>query len=117
MLIGQTFFRHVSPDELLTFLVVANETGDVALSFEGYLWHTHAQMRGMTREEAVAQFLGELLGNKAVIATATIAGRVADVWVADDPAKPDRCKPDNEVITFRFWDGMPWRAGPFGKAS
>lgn len=118
-MVGLQPSRHVSPDGLLTFAVVVDEAGNVSLGFEGHPWHTHAdilaEIRGTTQEVAVAQFLDELLGNRAVIATATIAGRIADVWVSDDPAKPDPHKPDDEVIAFRFWDGTPWRPEPFGK--
>ncbi len=118
---SQQLSKHVSPDGLLTFVVAADEAGDVALGFEGYPWHTHAdilaEICGTTQKIAVAQFLDELLGSRAVIAIATIAGRIADVWVSDDPAKPDPHKPDDEAIAFRFWNGTPWRPEPFGKIS
>lgn len=116
----QQLTRHVSPDGLLTFVVVSDEAGDLALGFEGYPWHTHADVlaaiSGLPQDAAVAQFVGALLSNTAVIATSTIDGRLADVWVTDDPAKPDPYKPNNEVIAFRLWDGTPWRPSPSGEA-
>lgn len=106
--------RHVSPDGLLTFVVVADEGGDVALGFEGYPWHTHADilaaLSGTVPEVAVERFVAALLGNKAVIAVATVAGRIEDVWVSDDPLKADPHKPSDEAIELRSWDGTPWRA-------
>ena len=100
--------KYVSPDGSLTFLVI-REHGDVSLGFEGTPWHTHADilaaLSGLSQEDAVTQFVTSLLENKRVIATATVNGRVRDVWVTDDPAEVDIYKPENEVITFRLWDG------------
>ncbi len=103
--------RHVSPDGLLTFVVAVDEADDVTLGFKGYPWHTHADilaaLSGTSPKAAVEQFVSALLGNKAVIAVATVAGRIEDVWVSDDPLKADPHKLDGEVIAFRFWNGTP----------
>ena len=64
----------------------------------------------MRQQLGIGQFVDALLSNRAVIAISTVAGRIADVWVSDDPTKPDPYKPDDEVIAFRFWDGTPWRS-------
>jgi hypothetical protein len=100
--------KYVSPDGSLTFLVV-REHSDVSLGFEGTPWHTHADilasLSGLSQEDAVSQFVTSLLENKRAIAIATVNGRVRDVWVADDPAGVDIYKPEDEVITFRLWDG------------
>jgi hypothetical protein len=100
--------KYVSPDGALTFLVV-REHGDVSLGFEGTPWHTHADilasLSGLSQEDAVAQFVTSVLENKRAIAIATVNGRVRDVWVVDGPAAADVYKPEDEVITFRFWDG------------
>jgi hypothetical protein len=100
--------RYISPDGVLTFLVVYEE-GDVALGFEGTPWHTHADilaaLSGLPEDEAVAQCVDALLKNKSVVGIATIDGWVRDIWVADNPMAEDLYKPENETITFRFWDG------------
>ena len=105
--------RHVSPDDLLTFVVAVDEAGDVTLGFEGYPWHTHADILAAlsetAQEVAVEQFVAALLGNASVIAIATVACRIEDVWVSDDPSKKDPHKSASEVITHRFWDGTPWQ--------
>lgn len=110
----QQVSKHVSPDGLLTFVVAADEGGDVTLGFEGYSWHTHADilaaLSGTAPEVAVERFVGALLGNEVAIAVATVAGRIEDVWVSDDLLRADPYKPSDEVIEFRFWDGTPWRA-------
>jgi hypothetical protein len=71
--------KYVSPDGLLTFLVV-REHGDVSLGFEGTPWHTHADilasLSGLSQEEVVSQFVTSLLENKRAIAVATVNGRV-----------------------------------------
>ena len=110
----QQVSRYFSPDGLLTFVVVADGTGDVTLGFAGYPWHTHADilaaLSGTAPEAAGEQFVAALLGNKAAIAVATVAGRVEDVWVSDDPPVANPHKPFDEMIKFRFWDGTPWQS-------
>ena len=85
------------------------KSSDGHLGFEGTPWHTHADilasLSGLSQEDAVSQFVTSLLENKRAIAIATVNGRVRDVWVADDPAGVDIYKPEDEVITFRLWDG------------
>ena len=119
MTVSQQLSRHVSPDGLLTFVVVADGADDVSLGFEGHPWHTHAdilaEIRGTTQAAAVAQFLDELLESRAVIVIATVAGRIADVWVSDDPAEPDLHRPNDEGVAFRFWDGTLWKPEPLAK--
>lgn len=106
--------KHVSPDGLLTFVVATDGAGDVTLGFEGHPWHTHADilaaLSGTAPEVAVKRFVAALLGNKAVIVVATVAGRIEDVWVSDDPSEADPHKPSDEVIELRFWDGKLWQA-------
>lgn len=107
--------RYVSPDGSLTFVVTGDESGGVSLGFEGYPWHTHADLlaetQGTTREHAVIQFVDDVLMSRAVIAIATRNGCVADVWISDDPWKSDPYRPTDEIVTFRLWDARPWPAG------
>ena len=102
--------QHHSPDGLLTFKVERDEGGDFCLSFDGYTWHTHADIlasqSGLIEDEAVRQFVDDLLDGRAIIAIARVSGRIRDVWVTDEPV-PDEYKPDDEAIEFRFWDREP----------
>ena len=34
--------EHISPDGRLRFLIAADPDGDLALGFDGFPWHTHA---------------------------------------------------------------------------
>lgn len=93
---------------MLTSLVV-REKDDVSLGFEGYDWHTHgsilAALAGLPVEDAVNRFVDALLSNQSVIAAATREGTTIEVWVAGTPIKADCYKPENELVTFRLWDG------------
>ncbi len=99
---------YVSPDGALRFLVRLPD-GDLTVGFEGHPWHTHgdilAALSGGSPEEATAQFVADLLANKLIIAVATVAGKIRDVWIIDSPADTLRYCPPDEVIDFRLWDG------------
>jgi hypothetical protein len=55
-------------------------------------------------DRAVRQFVDDLIACRAIIAVARVGGQIRDVWVADEPV-PDKYKPDDETIEFRYWDG------------
>ena len=44
--------EYISPDGRLRFVVVTGDDGDVALGFDGFAWHTHADMLATAREVA-----------------------------------------------------------------
>lgn len=100
--------RYVSPDGVLTFLVV-DDGSDLALGFEDVPSHTHADilaaLSGLPEPDAVSRYVDALLENKSVVAIATVDGEVRDIWIADDPLREDPYKPQNETITLRYWDG------------
>ena len=100
--------QHHSPDGLLTLKVGREDDGDVCIGFDGYSWHTHADILaslfGLGEDEVVRQFVDDLLASRAIIAVARVGGEISDVWVADEPV-PDKYKPDKETIEFRYWDG------------
>lgn len=102
---------HVSPDRLLT-LIVQRDGDDTVLGFDSFAWNTSsaflASKWGVTKEAAVTHFLGELLGNRAIIAVARVDKRVRDVWITDRPASELKYKRHEETIEFRYWDGSPW---------
>ena len=102
--------QHRSPDGLLSFTVERADDGDYCLGFEGFPWHTHADIlattSGLSEDAAVRQFVDALLGSRAIIAVARVAGAIRDVWIADSTA-PNKYKRDDETIEFRYWDGRP----------
>ena len=100
--------EHRSPDGLLRFLSGRSDDGDITLGFDGFSWRTHADilasMYGLSEDAAVRQFVDGLLNNRAIIAIARVDGKIRDIWVADT-AIPDKYKPEDEIIEFRYWDG------------
>jgi hypothetical protein len=107
--------KYVSPDGTLTFMVV-REPGDISLGFHNATVHTHgdilASLFGLPVEEAVAAFVDAILSNKAVIAICEVDGRHVDTWISDDPDAPDPYRPENETVTFRYWNGSPYTPKP-----
>lgn len=106
---------HVSPDGRLQFLVVADPDGDLALGFDGFPWHTHADilasLSGLEQAQAVRRYIDDLLDDKSVIALWGVPGEVRDVWVSEEPARDAHYPIEGEVIELRYWSGRPW-AGP-----
>jgi hypothetical protein len=100
--------QHWSPDGLLKLVVGCSDDGDMCLGFEGFPWHTHADvlasMSGLSENAAVRKFVDDLVGCRTIIAIARVGGKILDVWVTNEP-KPDKYKPDDETIEFRYWDG------------
>ena len=72
--------EYASPDDQLKF-VVAHDEWDVSLRFEGFPWHTHADVLastfGTSEELAVNRFV--------------------------------RHGSDDEVLEFRYWSGEQWK--------
>lgn len=103
---------HSSPDGLLR-LRVWTSAGDVTLGFEGFGWHTHADILaatyGMSQEAAVERFLQSVLENKEVIVISRKGSEILDVWITDDPQRELRHDSEDEAIECRFWDGTAWR--------
>jgi hypothetical protein len=101
--------RHVSPDGLLTLVVIRDEDGDTSVGFEGYGWHTHADilasLSGLSEEAATNRFVQDVLAGQRVVGVYRVDGKVTDVVVTDDRESMLRYKPDNETIEFRLWDG------------
>src|SRR6267378_1570158 len=103
----QILEQHQSPDGLLRFIVVRQDDGDISLGFDGFTWHTHADIiasEGQPEDQALRRFVDDLLCGRSIIAVARIGERIQDVWVAED-ALPDKYKPADEIVEFRRWDG------------
>lgn len=100
--------EHRTPDGLLRFIVERSDDGDLSLGFEGFSAHTHgdilAELSGLSIDEAVRDYIDALLSGKSFICIARVGGQIRDVWVTDDP-RPDKYKPDDETMEFRYWDG------------
>ena len=103
--------EHVSPDGCLRFLVVAGPDGDLVLGFDGYPWHTHAdilaEVSGLGQPEAVRQYVADLLHDRLAIALWGSPGEIRDVWVPDDPARDAAYPLEGEVIRLRYWRRRP----------
>jgi hypothetical protein len=111
--------EHVSPDGRLRFLVVTGDDGDVKLGFDGFPWHTHADilaaLTGLPEAEAVRRYVADLVGGNSVIVLWSVGGELRDIWVSDDPAKDagyasTAYAEPGEAVALRYWDGRAWRA-------
>jgi hypothetical protein len=112
--IGTMPYRsYTSPDGRLTFTIARGEDG-VALGFEGFAWHTHADLLvgtyGPSEEIAVEHYVDALLANKLLIALVRDERETLDVFITRDPQTDLRYKPADERLEFRYWDGSPWPA-------
>ena len=106
--------EYLSPDGQLRFVIYHDEE-DVSLGFEGFEWHTHADVLasafGASEELAVNQFVSDLLRDQCIIGVSRIGGTVRDVWISADPESDLRYKSDDEVLEFRYWSGGQWKHG------
>jgi hypothetical protein len=104
--------EYVSPDNQLRF-VVDDDEQDISLGFEGFPWHTHADVLastfGTSEELAVNRFVSDLLNDRCIIVVSRIGGTIRDVWITADPQSDLRYKSDDEVLEFRYWSGGQWK--------
>jgi hypothetical protein len=104
--------EYVSLDKQLRFMIGHDEQ-DVSLGFEGFPWHTHADVLasafGTSEELAVNRFVSDLLSDRCIIVVSRIGGRIRDVWITADPQSDLRYKPDDELLEFRLWSGAQWK--------
>ena len=97
-------------------LVTRDERGDVSLGFDGFAWHTHADVLAAatgvskSKEQAVRQFIDDLLNDGMIIVVSRVDGTVKDAWVTDDPGKEMKYVQPQETLEFRYWSGRPWQA-------
>ena len=104
--------EYVSPDNQLRFVVDYDEQ-DVSLGFEGFPWHTHADVLatefGTSEELAVERFVRDLLSDRSILAVSRIGGTISDVWITADPQSDLLYNSDEEVLEFRYWSGRQWK--------
>ena len=107
--------EYVSPDDRLRFVVEQDEQ-DITLGFEGYPWHTHADMLasacGTSEALAVDWLVDDLLSDRCIIAVSRTGGTIRDVWITTDLQSDLRYGSDDEVLEFRYWSGAPWKSDP-----
>ena len=102
--------EHSTSDGLLKFVVI--DCGDdIALGFDGCSWHTHPECLppydSKNWKPAVRKFIDDLLSDRLAIGLCRIDGKLTDARVEQDP-KPDKYKPANEEIEFRYWSGRKY---------
>jgi hypothetical protein len=102
--------EHKSPDGFLRLIVTRESNGDVAIGFDGYAWHTHADilasLSGLSQGESIQQFVERIFGDDQVIVVSRVKGEIRDVWPTDDPKGEFQYKPPEEVLAFRRWSGI-----------
>lgn len=113
--------EHVSPDGHLRLRVCTYLDGDIVVGFDGFSWHTHADLLaaayGLSERDAVSRFVNDVLNGERVLVMWSVDGRLKDVWVSDDPAKDARYADSayadpGESVMLRYWDGSEWEAEP-----
>jgi hypothetical protein len=102
--------RHISPDGLLQLIVDRASDGDWTIGFEGYAWHTHANILNAwgydgTPEARIRAFIDDITNSRRLIAVRRTNQNVSDIFVPDDPGRIDRYAPENETTELRYWDG------------
>jgi len=99
--------QHSTPDGLLKF-IIEGHGDDIALGFEGYPWHTHPECLppydSNNWKSTVRKFVEDLLADRLVIGLCRKNGHLTDAWVDESP-EPDKYKPADEEIEFRYWSG------------
>ena len=102
--------EHVSPDGTLRLVIDRGESGDLTIGFRGYGWHTHgdilAELRELPTDQAVDEFVAEVLNGIALIATSSMNGDPVDVWICDDSHYTRKHLDPAESISFRRWNGV-----------
>jgi hypothetical protein len=94
----------------LRLIVTRENDGDVAIGFDGYAWHTHADILaslwGLSENGAIQQFVERIIGDDEIIVVSRVNGEVRDVWPTDDPRGELTYKPPEESLEFRRWSGV-----------
>jgi hypothetical protein len=79
-----------SPDGIL-HLVVKQDKGDTLIGFDGFPWHTHAdilgELYGVGQKEVVERFIEDIVSDRSFICIIKKDNVVIDVWVTDDPSQ------------------------------
>ena len=103
--------RYPTPDATLT-LLVQRDDGDITIGFDGYPWHTHADIiadlrRQSDPESALKSYLDDLFHDRLPIVLMKKAGVLTEPFIPDFPEEPIDTKyfePD-ESYELRYWSG------------
>ena len=103
--------HYSTPDATLT-LLVQRDDDDITLGFNGYTWHTHADIIAELRqqtdpEHALKSYLDDLFHDRLPIILVKKAGVLTEPYVPDFPEEPIETKyyePD-ESYELRYWSG------------
>jgi hypothetical protein len=102
--------EQISPDGTLRLVVTRNDDGDVAIGFDKYAWHTHADIlasvSGLSEDDAIRQLVQRITGDNQILVVSRIDGEVREVWPTDDPQAEVKYKPPEESLEFRRWSGV-----------
>ena len=100
-----------TPDGALTLLVQYDSDG-IAIGFDGFAWHTHAEIIAELRhetdeEQALRHYLDDLFNDRLRIVVLKNNGTVQDVWIPDLQDGPDSTKylEPEESLESRCWGG------------
>jgi hypothetical protein len=108
--------EHHSPDRFLRLIVTRDDGGDIDIGFAGYAWHTHgdilASLSGLPEEDAIREFVDQIIGDDQIIVVSRVNGEVRDVWPTDDPQGEFDYKPPEESLEFRRWSGLTVQVSP-----
>lgn len=105
--------RHTSPDGEFTLVVERVEgTDDFAIGFEGFEWHTHADLLGSFYRQpesvAVRTFVDAVLSDQLYVVVDRHDGLVSDVSVTFDPASEGDDLPPGFAVELRTWSGSKY---------
>lgn len=94
----QVVEEHRSPDGLLKLVVWRDPDGDITVGFDGFSWHTHADilagLSDLPDDAAVREFVDDTLGGRLIIAVSRVGDIIRNVWVTDT-AEADKYKPES----------------------
>lgn len=98
-----------SPDGQLALTVQTDVDGEVLVGFHGFDWNIQASQLADTRridaEQAVEQFMEEIMNDDHLIAVLKIEDDITDVWITELPDVDAELCQAEESIEFRYWSG------------
>jgi hypothetical protein len=102
--------RHISSDGELELIVLAYDE-DISIGFDGYPWHTHADilqsLKSAGQTEAIKAFIEDILLNRTPIVIQRVNGKIEDVYPSDDPAEDisglEKYGLQGETLEIRYW--------------
>jgi hypothetical protein len=104
--------RYSTPDTTLTLLVQRNDD-DITIGFDGYPWHTHADIIADLRREsdpeaALQAYLDDLFHDRLPIVLMKKAGVLTQPFIPDFPDQPLNSKhfEADECYEVRLWSGF-----------